>query len=136
MNPLALITFHTTTDKYAFESNFDSWRRAHPKAKLSISRPKPSKGRGDNGILKIEEIRRNLGQMYNSEIAKFNTEDPTSLHNFTQLSDDQINAIPVNQKVKYRPFAMYWEYLCPSNNITFMNYTPGTNPFIHYEFDK
>ena len=74
--------------------------------------------------------------MYNSRIAQFNAAHPYIRHNFLPLSTDEINNIPVNQKVQYHPFSMYWEFLCPSNNTTLMNFVPDTNPFLNYEFDK
>ena len=37
--PLALITFNSTSEKYTFESAFATWKRANPREKLSISRP-------------------------------------------------------------------------------------------------
>ena len=42
--------------------------------------------------------------------------------------------MPVNLKTKYKPFATFWEYLCPTNNTTYMAYIPGTNPFNSYDF--
>ena len=50
------------------------------------------------------------------------------------LSDDQILAMPVQLKTKYKPFATYWEFLCPSNNITYNIYTPGRDPFDNFDF--
>ena len=133
-DPLALITFPTTNEKYSFESAFAAWKRSNPRAKLSISRPTPAKGRGDDGIPDIQIIRKHIAQMYNTEVIKHNSTNPDTPHNYKPLNNEQMENIPVNQKVKYRPFAQYWEFLCPSNNITFMNYTPGTNPFINYNF--
>ena len=52
------------------------------------------------------------------------------------LTDDQANAIQVHLKTKYKPFATYWEYLCPSNNTTFIVYYPRKNPFHAYDFNK
>ena len=51
------------------------------------------------------------------------------------LTEDQIDAIQVHLKTKYKPFATYWEYLCPSNNTTFMVYDPKKNPFLDYDFN-
>ena len=34
--PLALITFNSTSDKFTFESAFAAWKRANPREKLSI----------------------------------------------------------------------------------------------------
>ena len=52
------------------------------------------------------------------------------------LTDEQANAIQVHLKTKYKPFATYWEYLCPSNKMTFMVFDPRKNPFHLYDFNK
>ena len=44
--------------------------------------------------------------------------------------------MPVTIKTKQRPFATYYEYLCPTNNTTFMPYVPDTNPFLDYAFTE
>ena len=38
-------------------------------------------------------------------------------------------------KTTRKPFSTYWEFLCPTNNTTFMPYTPSTNPFNEYDFN-
>ena len=54
--PLALLTFSSTSDRYTFESAFASGKRANPREKLSISRPTTEKGRGDDSIPKVEKV--------------------------------------------------------------------------------
>jgi hypothetical protein len=44
--------------------------------------------------------------------------------------------MPVQLKAKYKPFATYWEFLDPTNNITYCTYTPGRNPFDNHDFKK
>ena len=40
-------------------------------------------------------------------------ENPNSIIKLKELTEDQITAMPINLKVKYKPFATYWEYLFP-----------------------
>ena len=42
--------------------------------------------------------------------------------------------MPVKMKTKFKPFPTFWEYLCPTNNTTYMAFVPGTNPFNYYDF--
>ena len=53
-----------------------------------------------------------------------------------EITDEEINNMPVTIKTKQRPFATYYEYLCPTNNTTFMPYVPNTNPFLDYAFQE
>ena len=44
--------------------------------------------------------------------------------------------MPIQLKSKYKPFATYWEFLCPTNNITYNIYIPGMDPFDGFDFTK
>ena len=55
---------------------------------------------------------------------------------YKPLNQQEIEAIKVKLKTKMRPFGAYWEFLCPSNNTTFMAYTQDTNPFTQYDFNN
>ena len=51
-----------------------------------------------------------------------------------KLTKEEMENMPVNLKTKYKPLATFWEYLCPTNNTTYMVYIPETNPFSNYDF--
>jgi hypothetical protein len=61
-DPLALITFKTTTLKYQFEREFAIWKRTNPTKheKLTISRAPPTKIPGEDLNEKPMDIRRQI----------------------------------------------------------------------------
>jgi hypothetical protein len=66
----------------------------------------------------LKEVKKEISMLYNSALnAARNNNVGITLN---PLTDDQANAIQVHLKTKYKPFATYWEYLCPSNNTTFI----------------
>jgi hypothetical protein len=68
--PLALITFKTTTLKHQFERNFAIWKRTNPpkNGKLTISRAPPTKVPGEDLNEKPIDIRRQIAGYYNQKI--------------------------------------------------------------------
>ena len=131
--PLALLTFHSSADKFNFEKTFANFKRATPGENLSISRPQPPKTAGPNDIESIQSVKEKLGSLYNAEIKKQTGKYPGTVP-WKELTNDEINSMPVTIKTKQRPFATYYEFLCPSNNTTFMPYTAEHNPFLDYCF--
>lgn len=131
--PLALITFKTAAEKYNFESTFAEHRRNHPSEKLSISRPQPAMSK-INDLEHISDIKRQIGQIYNSKIL-----DTIQNHNppnfkFKELTNEEIQNIQVNIKTKQRPFASYYEFLDPSNGTTYIPFTVNKDPFADHDF--
>ena len=83
------------------------------------------------------DIRRQIAGHYRHSISLLKESfNPTAQHNYKPLTEDQITAMPVQLKAKYKPFATYWEFLDPTNNITYCTYTPGRNPFDNHDFTK
>ena len=129
---LAIITFLQPSSKYQFEKNFAEFRRRHPGLKLTSSRPMPQKTTSDRDIPDINDIKQKIGMLYNQKVEETRKSHPNIQYN--PLSQQEINAIQIQMKTKRKPFATYWEFLCPTNNTTFMVYTPSTNPFNEYDF--
>jgi hypothetical protein len=135
---LALVTFHTTTLKYAFERSFAAWKRESPtkNEKLTISRAPPGRAPGDETQKQPKDIKREIATLFHNAIDKAKAEHPTKNIKQEHLTDEQILAMPVQLKTKYKPFATYWEFLCPTNNITYNIYTPGRDPFDNFDFHR
>ena len=135
---LALITFKTTTLKYLFERNFAVWKRTNPtkNGKLSISRAPPTKIPGEDHNAKPNDIRRQIAGFYNLKVNQLKDALNTNAQRYKELTEEQVTSMPVQLKVKYKPFATYWEFLDPSNNITYCTYTPGMDPFGDHDFSK
>ena len=131
---LAIITFTDKNSKFLFEKNFAVFKRGNPKSKTSISRPIPEKTASDLDQPDYTTIRNRIGMLYNQNIARVRAEYPDQ--NNPDLTQQQIDAIQVTLKTKTRPFATFYEFLCPTNNVTFMAYIPGQNPFHAYDFTQ
>ena len=72
--------------------------------------------------------------LYNNKVLEAQRNNPQI--QYKPLNKDEIDTIQVQLKTKKQPFSTYWEFLCPSNNTTFMAYTPSENPFANYDFSK
>ena len=132
--PLALINFKTPTLKYAFERAFASWKRSNPSDKLSISRAPPAKSPGDEDQPTPNDLKKRIGGLYNVALQRAFDEKPNFNFKLKKLTDEQMMNMPVNLKTKYKPIATFWEYLCPTNNITYNVYMPVMDPFDGYNF--
>ena len=129
---LAIITFRDPKQKFIFEKNFAIHKRATPNYKPSISRATPPKASSDRDQPDPSDIKSRIGMLYNQKIAQVKAVDPTCTTK--SLTTAQIDSIQCVLKTKYRPFATWWEFLCPNNNCTFMTYIPEQNPFDKYDF--
>ena len=79
-----------------------------------------------------DDIKVRLGMLYNQKVGEAIRQNPNI--EYKPLNQQEIEAIKVKLKIKRKPFSTYWEFLCPSNNTTFMAYTPNRNPFNDYDF--
>ena len=132
-DPLAIITFSNSSSKFDFEKNFADYRRKNPSFKVTSSRPTPQKTTSDRDQPDVGDIKAKLGMLYNQKILEAQKNNPNIA--YKPLSHNDIEAIQVQLKSKKKPFSTYWEFLCPTNNSTFMVYTPSTNPFQNYDFN-
>ena len=130
--PLAIITFQNADGKYLFEKKFAVFRRTNPGTKLTTSRPVPQTTASDRDMPELQDIREKIGMLYNSSVGEAIRHNPNI--EYKPLTRQEIGAIEVKLKQKRKPFSTYWEFLCPSNNSTFMVYTPNKNPFSEYDF--
>ena len=130
--PLAIITFSNPENKYHFEKSFADFRRRHPNCKITISRPAPQTTSSDRDMPDEHNIKMRIGMMYNQKVHEALRQNPEI--QYKPLNQQEMEAIKVKLKIKRKPFSMYWEFLCPSNNTTFMAYTQDTNPFTCYDF--
>ena len=101
---------------------------------MTTSRPSPPKSDSDRDMPDINTIRKQIGDLYNNQVTIAKTATPDTPYH--TLNTQEMEAIQVSLKTKQRPFACYYEFLCPSNNHTFMPYTQGSNPFLDYDFSK
>ena len=131
-DPLAIITFSNSNNKFLFERNFADFRRKHSNFKLTTSRPPPQTTTSDRDMPDELDIKQRIGMLYNQKVEEARRQNPEI--EYTPLNQHEVEAIKVQLKTKRNPFGTYWEFLCPSNNTTFMAYTPNTNPFSHYDF--
>ena len=132
LEPIAIISFCTPSSKYEFEKNFANFRKNNPSIKVTTSRQIPPKNKSDRDIPDENDIKQKIGMLYNTKILEALRHDPQI--GYKPLNQDEIDAIQVQLKTKKQPFSTYWEFLCPSNNTTFMAYTPCKNPFTDYDF--
>ena len=72
--------------------------------------------------------------LYKQKVKEAHRQNPYT--DYAPLTPQEIGAIQVHLKTKQNPFSTYWEFLCPSNNTTFMAYTPTKNPFTNYNFHE
>ena len=121
-------------DKYILERSFADFRRKHPNFKITTSRPAPQKTTSDRDMPNEYDIKVRIGMLYNQKVQEALRHNPEI--EYKPLNQQEIEAIKVKLKTKRKPFGTYWEFLCPSNNTTFMAYTQGTNPFTHYDFNS
>jgi hypothetical protein len=134
---LALVTFKTTAHKYTFERAFAAWKRTSPSKneKLTISRAPPGRAPGDEKLNQPKDIRKQIAGYYKIAMATSKTKHQGKTHyGEDELTEEQIQAMPVQLKTKHRPFATYWEFLDPTNNTTYNAFMPGSNPFEHHDF--
>ena len=131
---LAIITFLQPNNKYQFEKTFAEYRRNNPDCKVTTSRPMPQKASSDRDIPDTNDIKEKIGMLYNQKVEEARKANPNI--EYHPLNSQEIKAIQVQIKTKRKPFATYWEFLCPTNNTTFMVYTPSTNPFNEYDFNS
>ena len=129
---LAIITFMDPKQKFVFKKNFAIYKKATPNYKPSISRATPPKASSDRDQPDPSDIRTRIGMLYNQKIAQVKAAGPSC--STKSLTTAQIDSIQCVLKTKYRPFATWWEFLCPNNNCTFMTYIPEQNPFDKYDF--
>jgi len=131
--PLAIITFENPTAKYEFEKNLADLHRKNPTFKVTFSRPAPQKTISNRDQPDAREIKEKIGLLYNQKVQQAAIQNPNIP--YKPLNSQEIDAITVQLKTKKKPFATYYEFLCPTNNTTFMVYTPSINPFQDYDFN-
>ena len=132
--PIAIISFSTPSSKYEFEKNFADSRKHNPSIKVTTSRQTPQKNKSDRDIPDENDIKQKIGMLYNNKVLEAQRNNPQI--QYKPLNQDAIDSIQVQLKTKKQPFSTYWEFLCPSNNTTFMAYTPSENPFANYDFSN
>ena len=132
--PFAIISFSNPAKKYEFEKKFSDFRRKNPSFKVTTSRPQPPKTASDRDIPDEYDIKERLGMLYNQKVKEAQRQNPYT--DYAPLTPQEIGAIQVHLKTKQNLFSTYWEFLCPSNNTTFMAYTPTKNPFTDYNFHE
>ena len=132
--PLAVITFSNPTDKYQFEKSFADFRRKNTRTKVTTSRPPPQQTASDRDMPEEHDIKIRIGMLYNQKVEEALRHNPEI--EYKPLNQQEMEAIEVQLKTKKNPFSTYWEFLCPSNNTTFMAYTQHSNPFNHYNFNN
>ena len=128
----ATVKFSSSAHKFEFEKNLSNFRRKNPGCKLFTSRPVPKPTHSDRDLPDISDIKTRIGMMYNQAVYLARCKNQNITHK--ELAQDEIDSIQVTLKERHKPFKMYYEFLCPTNNTTFMPYTMSTNPFSEYDF--
>ena len=130
----ATIKFSSTVHKFEFKKNFSNYRRNNPGCKLFTSRPVPKPTHSDRDLPDISDIKTRIGMMYNQAVFLARHKNPNIT--FKELAENEIDAIQVTLKERDKHFKMYYEFLCTTNNTTFIPYTMNTNPFFEYDFSQ
>ena len=128
--PLAILTFSNPQQKYTFEKLFSVYRRGNPEFKISSSRAKPDSSIHDAHLQTDDEVRRQIGKYYNKAIEE--CKDP--LKAFSPLTDNEVQAMQLNQKTLKNPPRVYYEFLDPSNGTFFSTFSPNFCPFKEHDF--
>ena len=128
----AYVKFSSSANKFEFEKNLANFKRSNSRCKLFTSRPAPQPIHSDRDLPDISDIRTRIGMLYNQAVLSAKRQNPNIC--FKELTETEIDAIQVSQKERHKPFKMYYEFLCPSNNTTFMPYSMLMNPFTGYDF--
>ena len=129
---LAYVKFSSRELKFEFEKNFANFKRNNPGCKVSTSRPAPPRTQSDRDMPTINDIKTRIGMLYNQAVISAKHKNPNIAYN--PLHQEEIDAIQVSLKEKHKPYKVFYEFLCPTNNTTFMPYTITTNPFSEYDF--
>ena len=130
----AYVKFSSSDVKFEFEKNFAHFKRNNPGYRLYTRRPSPQFTPSDRDLPDISDIKTRIGLMYNQAVMKAKYKNPHIA--FNELSSSEIDAIQVTQKELHKPFKLYYEFLCPTNNTTFMPYAMNMNPFSGYDFSQ
>ena len=130
----AYVKFSSSAVKFEFEKNFASFKRNNPGYRLYTRRPSPQFTPSDRDLPDISDIKTRIGLMYNQAVMRAKHKNPHIP--FNELSSSEIDSIQVTQKERHKPFKLYYEFLCPSNNSTFMPYSMNMNPFSGYDFSQ
>jgi hypothetical protein len=97
---LVILRFIHTANKFNFEKNFSIYRKNNPSCTISTSRCTPQRSPADRDLPNINDIKTQIGMLYNSKITATKTTHPTVL--FKALTTDQINSIQLGPKTKNR----------------------------------
>ena len=129
---LAYVKFSSRELKFEFEKNFANFKRNNPGCKVTTSRPAPPRTQSDRDMPTMTDIKTRIGMLYNQAVISAKHKNPNIAYN--PLNQEEIDAIQVSLKERHRPYKVFYEFLCPTNNTTFMPYTLTTNPFSEYDF--
>ena len=130
---LAYVKFSSRELKFEFEKSFANLKRNNPGCKLSTSRPVPPRTQSDRDMPTTTDIKTRIGMLYNQAVTSAKHKNPNIMYN--PLNQGEIDAIQVSLKERHKPYKAFYEFLCPTNNTTFMPYNITTNPFSEYDFN-
>ena len=132
----AFLTFALESDKYRVEKLIKKAR--------GDDRTKPSSQRYTGpehdayNVPSYKDISNKILSLYQQKLAKdaahLDTTEKKILMKKWQV--DSETTLFISRKTSNNPFKVFFEFVDPTNNVTFMRYSHGTNPFAGFDFLK
>ena len=123
-----MVTFAVKSDKFKVEHGIADYRRNKGGKFVRTTRPSPQKYHGDKRLDYIDIKKEILGHFKDK------------LHKMTQPIQDVptdsqlLDAIHVYERIRKRPTVMYYEFMDPSDGLTYITFSRGTDPFRGHDF--
>ena len=132
----AILTTTLESDKFRFEQLISKARKG------DMTKPSSQRYQApDNPALNLpdfKEISSKILSLYSSKLNEqlrgMLEERRTEL--LRKWEADPNDTLYITRKTAKNPFKLYFEFQDPSNNLTFMRYIPGVNPFEHFDFTQ
>ena len=132
-----ILTLALESDKYRMEKLI--------KLNRGDDRSKPSSQRysgPDHAALNVKpfkdisnDILVKYTQKLNHDISNLNESEKSRLRDKWSADPDKTSLF-ITRKTSKNPFRVFFEFVDPSNNVTFMKYIPNSNPFAGFDFKQ
>ena len=125
-----MVTFAVKSDKFRVENGIANDRRNRGGKFVRTKRPSPQKYHGDMRLDYIDIKKEILGHFKDKLLNM--TQPIQDVPTDSQLLD----AIHVYERMRRRPTAMYYEFMDPSDGLTYITFSRGTDPFGGHDFSE